>query len=93
MSTMIGDMYDGDTGYQTCDLYLASFFLSAGCKMIKTNKDKNSKRVYFVFEKNPLTEELKEKFFARDAKVDALTYSDNVKSLKSLCHTILNNPS
>ena len=90
---MIGDMYDGDTGYQTCDLYLASFFLSAGCKMIKTNKDKNSKRVYFVFEKNPLTEELKEKFFARDAKVDALTYSDNVKSLKSLCHTILNNPS
>ena len=28
-----GDMFDNDSGYQTCDLYLAAFFLSAGSKI------------------------------------------------------------
>jgi len=85
-----GDVFDDETGYQTCDLYLAAFFLSAGCKMAKSFRDAKTRRVYFHFEKNPIMMELKLKYFSREAKVDALTFADNIKSLKSLCHNILN---
>jgi hypothetical protein len=89
--TVTGDVYDGESGYQTCDLYLAAFFLSAGSHMIKHERDIKSKRVYFFFEKNPMLNDLKVNYFSRQAKVDALTFADNVKSLKSLCHNLLNN--
>ena len=85
-----GDIFDTDFGYQTCDLYLASFFISAGSKMIKSARDLKSKRVYFIFEKSPILNDLKLSYFSREAKVDALTFADNIKSLKSLCHNILN---
>jgi len=86
-----GDVYDGESGYQTCDLYLAVFFFSAGSRMVKHERDNKSKRVYFFFEKNPMLNELKVNYFSRQAKVDALTFADNIKSLKSLCHNLLNN--
>ena len=85
-----GDVYDGETGYQTCDLYLAAFFLSAGSRMVKHERDMKTKRVYFFFEKMPLLNDLKVNYFSRQAKVDALTFADNIKSLKSLCHNLLN---
>lgn len=80
----------GAGGYSTCDLYLAAFYVSAGCKIGQSTRDKTSKRVYFYFEDNPLIAELRLKYYSRDAKVDAQTYADNVKSLKSLCHSITN---
>jgi len=85
-----GDVYDSETGYQTCDLYLAAFFLSAGCKMVTHERDSKTRRVYFVFEKNPLINELKVNYFGRKAKVEALNFADNIKSLKSLCHNLTN---
>jgi hypothetical protein len=89
--TVNGDVFDCESGYQTCDLYLAAFFLSAGSRMVKHERDIKSKRVYFFFEKNPLLNDLKVNYFSRQAKVDALTFADNIKSLKSLCHNLLNN--
>jgi hypothetical protein len=89
-SNICGDLTGDDYGYQTCDLYLAAFFLSAGCKMTKSSRDSKTKRVYFEFEKNPIMLELKLKYFSREAKIDALTFADNIKSLKSLCHNIIN---
>lgn len=88
-----GDVFDSENGYQTCDLYLAAFFLSAGCKMVNHERDLRSRRVYFIFEKNPLLQELKVNYFSRQAKVEALNFADNIKSLKSLCHNLVNNTS
>lgn len=88
--TINGDMFEMEGGFSTCDLYLASFFLSAGCKMVESSRDIKTRRVYFIFEKNPLMQELKVKYFSRAANVDALTLADNIKSLKSLCHNLLN---
>jgi hypothetical protein len=62
--------------------------MSAGCKMVKSSRENRTKRVYFMFEKNEIINDLRLKFFSREAKIDALTYADNVKSLKSLCHNI-----
>ena len=84
-----GEILDND-GYQTCDLYLASFFLAAGCKILKSVREPKTKRVYFYFEKNPIIMDLKMKYFSREAKIEALTFADNIKSLKSLCHNIVN---
>ena len=84
-----GDIYEDDIGYKTCDLYLAAFFLSSGCKMIDSVREQRSKRVYFIFEKNHMMQELKVNYFSRKAKVDALSFADNIKSLKSLCHNVL----
>lgn len=84
----IDNFSDESLGYQTCDLYLAAFFLSAGCEMRDSIRDQKTKRVYFIFEKHPTLKDLKLNYFSRKAKIDALTFADNVKSLKSLCHNI-----
>jgi hypothetical protein len=86
-----GDVFDSENGYQTCDLYLAAFFISCGCKMFNHERDPRSRRVYFIFEKNPLLQELKVNYFSRQAKVEALNFADNIKSLKSLCHNLVGN--
>jgi hypothetical protein len=91
-SNMCGDLYSNNEGssYSTCDLYLASFFISCGCRMTSHERDSKSRRVYFIFEKNPLIQELKVNYFSRQAKVEALNFADNIKSLKSLCHNLTN---
>jgi len=82
------NVYGDDNEYHTCDLYKAAFFLAAGCKMVDQFRDKVSSRVYFMFEQNDIISDLEMRYFKRDAKVDALTFGDNVKSLKSLCHNV-----
>jgi hypothetical protein len=90
-SNMCGDLCTKDEGYMTCDLYLASFFISCGLKMVSHERDQKTRRVYFIFEKSPLVQDLKVSYFSRQAKVDALTFADNIKSLKSLCHNLVTN--
>lgn len=86
---VVGDIFDSESGYSTCDLYLAAFFISAGCKMVNSSRDNKTRRIYFYFEKNPILLELKISYFSRQAKVDSLTFADNIKSLKSLCHNLV----
>jgi hypothetical protein len=84
-----GDLICTKDGYKTCDLYLAAFFATSGCPIKSTTRD--SKKVYFFFENTEIIERLKGSYFLRQGKVDALSYADNVKSLKSLCASILSN--
>jgi len=84
-----GDVIDGEKGFETCDLYLAAFFMSAGCRMLSAYREQKTKRVYFCFEKTPILMDLRLNYFSREAKVPAATYADNIKSLKSLCHNIV----
>jgi hypothetical protein len=84
-----GDLICTKDGYKTCDLYLAAFFATSGCPIKSTTRD--SKKVYFFFESTEIIERLKGSYFLRQGKVDALSYADNVKSLKSLCASIISN--
>lgn len=84
-----GDLICTSDGYKTCDLYLAAFFQTAGCKIKRTTRD--VKKVYFLLENNALVEKLKSDYFLRQGMVDALSYADNIKSLKSLCASIMGN--
>lgn len=87
-NTIHGDLILTEDGYKTCDLYLAAFLSSASCHINKTSRD--DRRVFFYFEENAIVEKLKADYYLRQAKIDALTYADNVKSLKSLCASIIN---
>jgi hypothetical protein len=82
-----GDLIPTGDGIKTCDLYLAAFFVSVDCPVTKTMRE--GRKVYFCFENSQMMEQLKMSFFTRQAKVDALTYADNIKSLKSLCASIV----
>ena len=83
-----GDLVCAEDGsYKTCDLYLAAFFSTAGCPVKGTSRD--AKKVFFHFENNEIIERLKSDYFLRKANVEALSYADNVKSLKSLCASIM----
>lgn len=83
-----GDLIQTEEGTKTCDLYLAAFLVSVDCPVIKTSRE--GKKVYFLFDRTEIIEQLKMSYFTRQAKVDALTYADNIKSLKSLCASIVN---
>ena len=84
-----GDLISTKEGYKTCDLYLAAFFATSGCKITATTRDK--KKVYFYFDTPEIINKLKSSYFLRQGTVDALSYADNVKSLKSLCASIISN--
>ena len=87
--TLQGDLISTEDGYKTCDLYLAAFFASSGFKILKTTRD--ARKVFFFFENTKILESLKSSYFLRQGKIDALTYADNIKSLKSLCASIMSN--
>jgi hypothetical protein len=89
MNSLHGDLIATKDGTKTCDLYLAAFFTSAGCQIKETTRD--SRKVYFLFDNGVLVDKLKVDYFTRNAKVDALTYADNIKSLKSLCASLMSN--
>jgi hypothetical protein len=86
-NSIYGDLISTKDGYKTCDLYLAALFATSGCKIKNTVIDQ--KKVYFYFEHSTIIEKLKSSYFLRQCPVDALTYADNIKSLKSLCASIL----
>jgi len=76
----------GTTGqYKTSDLYYAAYLKVAGVEHVDTTND--GPRTYFVF-KTPEggIRDLKNGYFNRQAKVAALTYADEVRSLKALMH-------
>lgn len=89
MNSIHGDLIHTKDGTKTCDLYLAAFFATSGCPIKETTRD--ARKVYFSFDNSELIERLKVDYFTRNAKIDALSYADNIKSLKSLCASIMNN--
>lgn len=82
-----GDLIPIEDGVKTCDLYLAAFFVSVDCPIKATSKE--GKKVYFSFGNAEMVEKLRTAYYTRQAKVHAVTYADNIKSLKSLCASII----
>jgi len=75
---------DANTTYRTSDLYFAAYLRVAGVPFVDTQRE--GSRVFFVFEKNDNIRDLKAQYFNRTAKVPALTYADDIKTMKSLTH-------
>jgi len=72
--------------YRTSDLYYAAYLQVAGTPMVRTERNGNGK-VAFIFDPSVANiEELKQAWFNRTGRVQALPYADAIKSLKSICH-------
>ena len=71
----------------TSDLYFAAYLQSVGCRISKIDKD-GTKNI-FTFDDEQKRETLKEDYFNEDinSAVPALKFANNVRSLKTLCHT------
>ena len=72
--------------FRTPDLYFAAYLQVAGVPMVNTVRE--GTRVFFVFDTAICNiEDLRNGWFANTAKVPALTFSNSLKSLKSLIHS------
>jgi len=70
--------------YRTSDLYYAAYLKVAGVVFLDTEKEGH--RIFFVFENNNSIKELKKEYFNRTSRVPALTYADEIRTMKSLTH-------
>lgn len=70
--------------YQTSDLYYAAYLKVAEVPFLGTKREGN--RMFFLFEPSDAMNDLKVSYFSRISKVSALTYADEIKSMKSLTH-------
>jgi len=77
-------MDDTSKRYRTSDLYYAAYLRVAGVVLAETVRE--GSRVFFVFEHSPNIRDLKTEYFNRKAKVPALTYADEIRSMKALTH-------
>lgn len=73
-----------DGKYRTSDLYYAAYLKVAGVPFVETAKEGD--RVFFVFEGSEGLRDLRSQYFNRTAKVSALNYADEVRSMKALTH-------
>jgi len=76
--------HKNDGRYRTSDLYYAAYLRVAGVPLLESEKE--DRRVFFVFEHSDSIQELKKQYFNRSSKVPALTYADEIRSMKALTH-------
>ena len=73
-----------DGRYRTSDLYYAAYLKVAGVIFLDTEKEGH--RIYFVFENSDNIRDLKKEYFNRTSRVPALSYADEIRTMKSLTH-------
>lgn len=72
------------TVHRTSDLYYAAYLKTAAVEFLGTERE--GSKVVFLFAHSEAIRDLKKQFFSRRARVCALTYSDEIKALKTLTH-------
>jgi len=75
--------------FETPDLYLAAYLKTAGVLMLPVRwLDERHTRCVFVFEDDNVgsIQRLQLGYINNTERVEARTYADNIKALKSLCH-------
>ena len=70
--------------FRTSDLYFAAYLKVAGVEFRGTTKE--GTRVFFLFEPGNGISDLKTQYFNRFAKVPALTFVDEIRSMKGLTY-------
>ena len=70
--------------YKTSDLYFSAYLKTAGVRFVCTEKEGN--KVFFIFEKTDMIRDLKREYFNRTARIPALSFVDEIRSMKSLTY-------
>ena len=82
--------------FHTPDLYFAAFLQALDFTMDRTEVIKSKKLEFYFREDIEECKSVEDSYFKRDKNitginkvVSALDYADNIRSLKSLCHSVL----
>ena len=91
MSTLSKEMPDGYSLYRTSDIYFASYLAAIDLRLMTTEKvvDEKSGKTKTIFVFSLPTEHvrrLKTDFFTGSGTVQALKYSNSLRTLKGLCY-------
>lgn len=70
--------------YRTSDLYFAAYLKVAGVPFLGTEQE--GRKVFFIFERTEFLPDLKNEYFNRTARVPALSFVDEIRSMKALTH-------
>lgn len=81
---MLNGIKEVQNEYKTSDLYFSAYLKVAGVELLGTEKSGN--KVIFIFRKVDSIRDLKKEYFNRTAKVVALSYVDEIRSMKSLTY-------
>jgi hypothetical protein len=77
-------MSNQEETYRTSDLYYAAYLKVAEVPFIEATREGD--RVFFVFQASEGLRDLKNAYYNRTAKVSALTYADEIRTMKALTH-------
>ena len=73
--------------FRTSDLYFAAYLQTAGVEMLRTDKDIDHGKIFFIFDTSIANmDDLKQGWFNNTAKVPANPFAYNIRTLKSMCH-------
>ncbi len=75
----------GQDVYQTRDIYETAFLYASRLKLIDVQRTDSI--CWFVFSDQNKAEELSRKFWSREAKIDAKTYSEAIRTLKDMLYS------
>ena len=81
---MLNGVQEVENKYKTSDLYFAAYLKVAGIELLGT--ERIGRKVVFIFRKTDSISDLKRGYFNRSAKVLALNYVDEIRSMKSLTY-------
>jgi hypothetical protein len=77
-----------DNKFKTSDLYFAAYLKASQVPLLET--ERKDRQVIFVFDNSlNMIKDLKTQYYNRTSKLPALTYADEIRSMKSLTHEIL----
>jgi hypothetical protein len=71
--------------YETKDFYCAGFLISEGVKLISHRR--NGTITTFCFDNDDLLKQLIQKYYAMQAAVEPMTYSNALRTLKSVLYS------
>lgn len=76
------------TIYQNKDFYMSAYLIASGCKLLGCEREKSF--TLFNFEDTDSLQKLVTDFYTMKSKIDAMSYSSVIRSLKSVIHNVSN---
>ena len=70
--------------FQSKDFYGAAFLIASGCKLLNCERDRSF--TLFNFEDTVVLQKLISAFYTMKATIEPMSYSQNIRSLKSVIH-------
>jgi len=70
--------------YQNKDFYMSAFLIASGCKLLGCERERSF--TLFNFEDTDSLQKLVTDFYTMKSKIDAMSYSSVIRSLKSVIH-------